>query len=137
MVLNATDAGLKELTGLVSLQILSLQETQVNGTGLKDLAPLEIPGGIISSRYASDGRRPKGLGRELLYSLGLANTQVTDRGLQECLSKTQADDAGLMVLARLKSLQCLNLFDTQVTNDGVEELRKALPKTIIYAANQS
>ena len=40
-------------------------------------------------------------------------------------------DAGLKELAELKSLQSLNLGDTQVTDAGVEDLRKALPACAI------
>ena len=47
------------------------------------------------------------------------------------LSKTEIMDAGLKELAKLKSLTSLCLCETKVTDDAVEELRKALPKCFI------
>jgi internalin A len=55
-----TDAGLKELAGLKSLQRLNLSGTQVTDAGLKELA------GLIS-----------------LQILHLDNTQVTNVGIDE------------------------------------------------------
>ena len=55
-----TDAGLKELAGLTSLQSLNLGSSQVTDAGLKGLA------GLTS-----------------LQSLGLHGTQMTDAGLKE------------------------------------------------------
>ncbi len=111
---KVTDAGLKELAGLQSLQALDLGYTQVTDAGLKELAGLQN-----------------------LQALNLSGTQVTGAGLKELarlkslqtlnLSGTQVTGAGLKELAGLKSLQALYLGGTKVTDAGVEELRKALP----------
>ena len=64
--------------------------------------------------------------------------QITDEGLKEVaqLQKLtylhltfcdQISDAGLKELAKLKKLKFLSLVNTQVTDAGVAELRKALP----------
>jgi len=106
---QVTDAGLKELAGLKSLQSLYLHGTKVTGAGLKELAGLKS-----------------------LQSLTLRFTQVTDAGLKHLaglkslqtldLRSTKVTDAGLKHLAGLKSLQTLNLSFTQVTDAGLKEL---------------
>ncbi len=129
---EVTDAGLKELAGLKSLQTLNLSYTLVTDAGLKELAGLKS-----------------------LQALNLGNTQVTDAGLKELaglklktlvvpftitdldlkhylaaiepptainLSFTPVTDAGLKELAELKSLQALNLGGTKVTDAGLKEL---------------
>ena len=117
---QVTDARLKELAGLQSLQTLYLDGTNVTDTGLKELAGLKS-----------------------LQHLNLAGTKVTDAGLKELaglkslqglsLQTTLVTDVGLKELAGLKSVQLLNLDGTKVTDAGVEELRKALPScTIIH-----
>ena len=57
---QVTDAGLKELAGLKSLQMLDLRHTQITDAGLKELAGLKN-----------------------LQVLSLSNTKVTDAGLKE------------------------------------------------------
>ncbi len=106
---KVTDAGLKELAGLKSLQTLELRNTQVTDAGLKELARLKS-----------------------LQSLNLWGTKVTDAGLKElaglkslqllALGDTKVTDAGLKELAGLKSLQLLALFRTHVTDAGLKEL---------------
>jgi hypothetical protein len=44
------------------------------------------------------------------------------------LSGREVTDAALKGLAALKNLTSLDLSDTRVTDDGVKELQKALPK---------
>ena len=67
------------------------------------------------------------------------STGVTDAGLKELatlknlttldLSNTGVTDAGLKELAPLKNLTTLNLGGfTRVTDEGIKELQKALPK---------
>jgi hypothetical protein len=85
------DAGLKELAGLKRLQWLSLETTQVTDAGLKALAPLQ------SLEHLS------------LYNVG----QVTDAGLKE--------------LAGLKALKYLDLRGTSVTDPGAKKLASVLP----------
>jgi hypothetical protein len=47
------------------------------------------------------------------------------------LDNTRITDAGLMRLEELKGLDSLSLGDTQITNDGIIKLKKALPNTSI------
>jgi hypothetical protein len=48
------------------------------------------------------------------------------------LQLPQLTDAGLEYLTRLISLRKLDLRFTQVTDDGANELRKALPDCRVY-----
>ena len=45
---------------------------------------------------------------------------------------TEVTDAGLKELAGLKQLQSLDLIRTQVTDEGVRQLRKALPDLKVW-----
>ena len=75
------------------------------------------------------------------FGLSFNSGGVTDAGLKELaklnslqsldLSDTQVTDAGLKELAGLKSLQTLYLGGTKVTTAGAGELQKALPGTNI------
>ena len=65
-----TDAGLKELAGLKSLQTLDLGDTQVTDAGLKELAGLKS-----------------------LQTLDLSDTKVTDAGLKELAGAEELADA--------------------------------------------
>jgi hypothetical protein len=106
---DLTDAGLKELAGLKSLQMLGIGLTRVTDGGLKELAGLKN-----------------------LQTLGLGATAVTDTGLKELvglknlqslnLFLDHVTDAGVKELAALKSLQVLNLGGTKVTDAGLKEL---------------
>src|SRR5438552_3649349 len=51
------------------------------------------------------------------------------------LDETKVTDAGLKDLAAFKSLTRLNLENSLVTDAGVEELKKALPKCTIKHPN--
>jgi Uma2 family endonuclease len=111
---SITDAGLKELALLKSLQHLNLFKTRVTDAGLKELAGL------------------KGL-----QTLIIGRTQITDAGLKELaglaglrlldLTGTEVTDAGLKELAGLKGLKLSQLRDAKVTDAGVAELEKATP----------
>jgi hypothetical protein len=125
---NVTDAGLKELAGLKSLQALYIAgdehgtESQITDAGLKELAGLKS-----------------------LQTLDVRGTKVTDAGLKELvgpqnlqslyLTGCQVTDAGLKNLAGLKSLQILNLGDTKVTGKGMKELPGLKSLQVLYLYN--
>jgi internalin A len=112
---KVTDAGLKGLARLKSLQALSLRGTQVTDKGLKELAGLKN-----------------------LICLDLGNTPVTNAGLKELaalkslrsldVQDTKVTDAGLKELAGLTNLQTLSLFGAKVTEAGISALQKDLPR---------
>jgi internalin A len=136
---KVTDAGLKELAGLKSLQALYLAGTQVTDAGLKEAAGLK-------SLQTLDVRRTKvtdaGLkdlaGLKSLQRLYLNHCKVTDAGMKELtslkslqilnISASDVTDVGLKEVAGLKSLQSLIMWGTKATPAGFAELRKELPK---------
>jgi tRNA A-37 threonylcarbamoyl transferase component Bud32/Leucine-rich repeat (LRR) protein len=109
------------LTALTALpkQPVAILGIKLDGTGVQD-ADLSILG-------LAPGLR----------ELSLADTRITDRGLEQLLplrqlghlnlSKTAITNAGLAHLARLSELAELNLERTQITNPGIARLL-ALPK---------
>ena len=128
-----TDAGLKELAGLVKLSSLYLQDTQVTDAGLKELAGMKNLGSLDLSFTKVTGTGLKDLaGLEKLSALNLSNTQVTDVGMKELagfvkltsvdLCNTKVTDAGLKELSVLKNLSSLDLAFTKVTDTGLKEL---------------
>jgi len=112
---GVTDAGLATIGRLVSLQSLYLNDTAVTDAGVQLLQGLTNLG-----------------------DLGLSQTRVTDEGLRYLKSLTNLHDlalsgplitdAGLVYLKDVKNLKHLILNHTQVTANGVQELRKALPR---------
>jgi hypothetical protein len=75
--------------------------------------------------------------------LTLDNTHVTDAGMHHLrgltklkeltLVNTKITDAGLALLMGLRDLEHLALKNTAVTEGGVAELRRALPKVMIFS----
>ena len=68
----------------------------------------------------------------LIYSLNLRGTEVTDKGLEQIkdlkslvrlhLERTKITDAGLAQLAALENLEYLNLYGTETTDAGLQSL---------------
>jgi len=108
---EVTDAGLKELKKLKSLQSLDLTDTKITDAGLKELKELKS-----------------------LQELDLSGTKVTDAGLKELkelkslqrlnLFGTSVTDAGLKELKELKHLQWLVLGPVAVTDGALRTLRE-------------
>ena len=106
---QVTDSGLKELAGLKQLQHLTLRRTLVTDVGLKELAGLkQLQHLYIGATKVTDVGLKELAGLKQLQTLGLARTQVTDVGLKE--------------LAPLQQLQALYISDTKVTDEGLKEL---------------
>ncbi len=68
----------------------------------------------------------------IIYSLNLRGTEVTDKGLEQLkelkglvrlhLERTKITDAGVAHLAALANLEYLNLYGTEVTDAGIQAL---------------
>jgi len=136
---GATDADLKKLTALKSLEWLDLSSTQVTDAGLMELAALDFLRTLELGRtQVTDAGLKELAGLKSLRILLLDSTKVTDAGLKELaalktlerldLINTSVTDAGLKELAALKSLRQLFVGHTQVTQAGIAELGNALPK---------
>ncbi|MFM8272360.1 MAG: restriction endonuclease subunit S [Gemmata sp.] len=111
---QVTDAGLRELAAFKNLTNLYLGGSPVTDAGLKELAVFKN-----------------------LTTLTLHDTRVTDDGLKELAPlknlatltvPCRITDDGLKELAPLKSLTTLYLGCTCVTDAGVQELQRALPR---------
>ncbi len=76
---QVTDAGLKELAALESLQVLDLGYTQVTGAGLKELAGLQNLQALnlIGTQVTGAGLKELA-GLKSLQTLNLCSTPVTD-----------------------------------------------------------
>ena len=110
-----TDAGLKELAGLKSLQTLDVRGTQVTDAGLKVLARLQSLQRLYLNHCLETDAGMKDLAS--LTSLQILNISASD-----------VTDAGLKELAGLKSLQSLIMWGTKATPAGIAALRFELPK---------
>ncbi len=121
MCAKVTDAGVKTIGGLSSLQQLDLSGTQITDSGLENL---------------------KGLNN--LQRLDLNETQISDAGLARLeemkqlqslgLMLTPITDAGLEHLKGLTGLKALYVLRTKATEAGVAALQTALPGCTIYYA---
>ena len=136
---KVTDAGLKELAGLKSLQALYLAGTPVTDAGLKEVAGLKSLQTLdVRWTKVTDAGLKELAGLKSLQRLYLNHCKVTDAGLKELtslkslqilnISASDVTDAGLKEVAGLKSLQSLIMWGTKATPAGVAELRKELPK---------
>ena len=117
------DAGLAHLKGLTSLKTLHLYQCTVTDAGLEHLAGLTN-----------------------LQSLHFGSAKITDGGLKHLKKLTALrdlslgappghfgggnpiTDAGIEHLKGLTKLEILNIRHTQVTNAGVKQILKELPK---------
>lgn len=112
---QVTDAGLAKLAGLRSLEVLHLGRTKVSGNGLKELASLES----LQALYLY--QTPL-MDAELKHLAALKALRYLN--LAHCSGVT---NAGLEGLRALKSLKFLRLYQTKVTGEGADALRKDLP----------
>ena len=115
-----TDKGVKSLSGMQELEVLTVGGTGITDAGLKQLSRLEQ-----------------------LTLLEVYNTRITDAGLAHLtklkhlnslnLRLTPITDAGLKHLSGLKQLKTLTLQETKVTPEGIATLQKALPDCTIVS----
>jgi len=126
---------LGRLTGLVHLQLNQCGLTDVGVERLGTLSKLQYldvnwSSGITDRGLAVVERMPQ------MSTLSLINTSVTDKGLSSLhqlplnalfLSDTKVTDAGMTMLAELRSLEVLELNGTSVGDEGVAQLA-SLPK---------
>ncbi len=116
---DITDQGLVHLKGMVDLEDLMLSETKITGSGFDALRKLRN-----------------------LKRLGLESTPVVDSSLAKLVSHKQLEELWLMdtkisdkaipYLAQLTGLKKLDVDLTEMTPDGVNQLRKALPNCEIF-----
>jgi hypothetical protein len=131
---QVTDAGLKHLADLASLESLSLDHNKVTDAGLVHLAGLtQLKRLDLGYNKLTDAGLVYLGGLTQLKRLDLSDTSVTDVGLRSLegleqleelqLTQTGVSDAGLGHIEGLKRLQSLDLFGTAVTDAGLEHLK--------------
>ena len=112
---RVSDAGLKHLRGLTQLQELYLCDTKVSDAGLEHLKGL-------TQLQVSFARWHQGQRRRAGTPQGIDPTRVPGP------TRTRVTDAGLGHLKGLTQLRELSVGYTYVTDAGVKDLQKALPK---------
>jgi hypothetical protein len=108
-----TDEGMKDLARLTNLTSLNLNGTKVTDAGIQHLAPLKNLSWFGVPEQTTDAAMKDIAGHPELETLFLGGSKITDAGLKD--------------LATLKKLKLLNVANTQVSDKGVAELKKALP----------
>jgi hypothetical protein len=139
-----TPAGLAHLKRLRNLDSVVIQKSKVTAEGVMRLGECEK---ITSLTLCGNDIGAEGFARlgtlTRLTHLNLESTRCTDNDLAVLTPlltnlidldlgyNPGVTDAGLRHLAGLKTLAGLRLYRTKVTDDGVAELKKALPRLIV------
>ena len=141
-----TDEHLKHLHGSPMLTELALPRNEINGPGLVHLAKLKIKSLGLEFNNVRD-ETLKDVAQlsnvediRLSYCFG-----VTDRGIQSGTLQgmsnlkqlalrglKQVTDASINDLAKIRSLEHLNIRQNGITTDGYARLKQAMPKTVVF-----
>ncbi len=138
-----TPDGLAHLQRLRNLDSVLIQSSKVTAAGVKRLAEVETLESLTlcGNAIGAGGFAHLGKLTRLRY-LNLESTRCTDNDVALFIplaNLTDLDlgynpavtDAGLRHLAGLRKLVGLRLYGTKVTDDGVAELKKALPRLVV------
>jgi hypothetical protein len=138
-----TDAGVSQIRHLTKMRELGLARTNVTDACVMDLQEMTV----LRSLHLSDTQiTDNGLAalKEFtkLEFLSLRNTAVTDEGLASVssltkmetldLGNTRITDACLPDLMRLSHLQSLCIDGTELSKDGIVQLKLALPDCRVW-----
>ncbi len=137
-------SGLANLAGLPKLRSLNVEGTAVNDDALlplkdcKQLKELNLGMTLITDgglEHLKDMTSLESLNLDDQYKPltdgGIAHLKGLTRLKTLVLSSSKMSDAGLESLKSLTSLETLNVEATNVTDDGVADLQKALPKVTV------
>ncbi len=139
---SIVDVDLVPLKHLSRLRSLVLTDTDIDGSGLADIARLKQFSRLRLQHSNIGDAGMEQIGKmTALKSLFLANNRITDASLEHLqnltnletldLGNTGISDRGLQFLKGLKELGTLSLEGSRVTPGGVRELQKSLPNTKI------
>jgi Leucine-rich repeat (LRR) protein len=155
---NVTEAGLDSLVPLTKLRHLAMGRSRFRDDALAVLRLLTTlesldlsgPSGATRNQRADTGRVPEALVQAVselkeLRTLKLGHSQISAAELRTwaaTLSKMEKlgleacgriDDQALKVLAGWNSLKYVDLQDTKVTRQGIEELKKQRPDLMVLS----
>lgn len=136
-----TDAGIAHLTSLVNLRNIHINDSQITDESLLYLSKLKLLEGLsLQQNNFTD----KGLAYLVempnLKSLwiGLGKGEITDEGVHYLskltnlevldLQRTNISDTAMKDLANLKKLHKLYLNHTGISDEAVNQLKKAIPE---------
>lgn len=131
---NVGDAGVKHLLGLHELRKLDLQNTKVTWRGVADIAtsPMKLKSLALGGIAVNPAQLRILSGMTQLEELDLGGVKTTDiellhltplRSLKTLSLFFWCGDAGLKALKKLKKLETLVLYDSQVTDLGLSSLK--------------
>ena len=116
---NSRTRVLRRWLKVTELEMLALSETKITDAGLKDIAKLQKLTKLDLDKTKSPTRLPKELAKlQQLKRLELDYTKITDAGIKQ--------------VAKLQNLTGPSVaLQHKITDAGVAELKKALPKCSI------
>lgn len=136
-----TDASAPTLRSWSGLEKVDVTGTSLTGAGLREIARLPKLSDLNAGRTKTGdtpifSEPPTGLERLNLARTGagdvaIAQLEVATRLRWLMLDGTSVTDASIPVLARLKALESLNIYQSDITPDGAARLRGLLPDTKI------
>jgi len=149
--LHLLDCGLKDdrlehLRGSPKLTYLALERNEIDGPGLEHLAKLKLTKLGLEFNNISDKTLHHLLQLTSVEDLALSYCRgVTDQGIQSgTLQKmihlkrlglrglTQVTDATLDDLVKFSHLDHITIRETKISLDGVERMKKTMPKTVVF-----
>ncbi len=130
---DADDSVLEDISTLSGLQELDLQDTQVQGTGLKHLLKLKNLRWLrLSSTHVGDNELASLTGLTSLEWLHLSLAPIGNAGMEHIskiitlkslyIAGTTVDDDGLENIKNLTSLHTLDLGQDNITDEGLKRL---------------
>lgn len=141
-----TDEHLQHLQGLPPLEELALPRNEINGPGLAHLAKLKIKSlGLEFNNVRDETLKDLTQLRNvedirLSYCFGITDVGIQSGTLQSMshLKKLalrgvkKVTNASIEDLAKIKSLEHLNIRQNGITVEGCEQLKQAMPKTVVF-----
>ena len=141
-----TDERLQHFSGPAKLKSLALERNEIDGPGLVHLVGLNLQSLGLEFNNLRDDMLAHLVQLKSLDTLGLSYCRgVTDRGIRSGVLQSmthlkqlglrgtpQVTDASLNDLEKLKHLDHLTIRETKITAEGVERLKRAMPKTVVF-----
>jgi hypothetical protein len=129
------DQSIEQLVAIPKLGLLDVSGTVISGPGLLEMherLPFPKGSGHIHSDSFNLGGRLADDARWQALVIRMRAVHAEGRIKLIDLSGTGLTDDMAVVLHELDRVECIDLRDTQVTNNGVEQLQEALPGCKIY-----